>query len=963
MRLSLSKITACLAGIVTLGPLLTQTATAQNVDHGGSDWTLANGEEVVGVHVNIGVLRIPAGNTAHVKAWNGIEFGTLEIQARSIDIAGVLNGSGRGYTGPGGPGGGGGRDQSASAGGSPGTGGAGGVGCIPSSSGADGSNAFSDTSGGDGRDGRLGRGAYGGQAGQTGGLAGSDGHDGKDGGYMATGRNGDTTTDNWVTMGSGGGSGGSGWGGRSSSVNSGGGGGGGGAAGGNGGSSIRLFASESIHISGQILAAGTLGGNGQKGQNGKPYRGASDNGAAGDGGRGGDACTSGQGLGGPGGAGACDTVGPQIGECSGDGGNGGNGGAGAGGGILLRAPAVRVLPGARINNLGGRGSSINGGTVKIFHGCNSSVDANAILTGRFVYNSVLAWESMPSFSPGLPLVDSLCVGSSISLCARIAQPMEVAYQWMVNDIPIPGANGTCLELKNVGLESGGRYSILASNACGTAMATIAYLTINTPPTLTLQPVSQEVSLNDNVSFCVESAGTRPTTYTWLFNGKVVSGATSSCLKLFQVGIEAAGDYSVVVSNACGSITSQSARLTIRSPRDGVIRGHVWLDLNGNGVQDHFIQGDHPDILFVIDQSDSTRKVFAGSPVGNMNGDKLSNTILDAEIAGFTALNKFIVSQGLADTARIGIVRFDVDATVVPFNTSTGTALFTSPKADLNGNGIPDVEDALRSLVAGGGTDFTDAFDTARAWFNTMGTQVGNGNLVFISDGNDSTGKEFINILSDLRAKGVNMRAFGAGDGASLTRLLQIDSGARIFHTSDELIAMFGGVAQGEYSEPSLGGITVFLDLNGNGSLDSNEPTTLSRFDDPSTQGVDETGDYRFEALPRTKYQVRQLLTGNAFQTLPVADAAYSVDLKSTNEAAGLNFGRLENTQLRNVRVSASRVDLDASTLPGRAYRLESSTDMKSWSYVTAFVANRPFSPLVDTSTTAGQRKFYRLVMP
>ena len=53
-------------------------------------------------------------------------------------------------------------------------------------------------------------------------------------------------------------------------------------------------------------------------------------------------------------------------------------------------------------------------------------------------------------------------------------------------------------------------------------------------------------------------------------------------------------------------------------------------------------------VFVMDVSGSTVSPFQGSPVGDTNGDGVTNTILDAEIAAFTTLNQSLIDLGYAN---------------------------------------------------------------------------------------------------------------------------------------------------------------------------------------------------------------------------------------------------------------------------------------------------------------------------
>ncbi len=54
------------------------------------------------------------------------------------------------------------------------------------------------------------------------------------------------------------------------------------------------------------------------------------------------------------------------------------------------------------------------------------------------------------------------------------------------------------------------------------------------------------------------------TYQWFFDGTLFNGATSSTLSLANVQSTDAGDYTVVVTNPAGTVTSNKATLTVSS---------------------------------------------------------------------------------------------------------------------------------------------------------------------------------------------------------------------------------------------------------------------------------------------------------------------------------------------------------------------------------------------------------------
>lgn len=93
----------------------------------------------------------------------------------------------------------------------------------------------------------------------------------------------------------------------------------------------------------------------------------------------------------------------------------------------------------------------------------------------------------------------------------------------------------------------------------------------TAVSITTQPTSQGVAIGGTAMFRVVAAGTAPLSYQWRLNGvnlansTFVSGATSDTLTLSNVQPGQAGNYSVVVSNLRGSVTSGNAALQVNTP--------------------------------------------------------------------------------------------------------------------------------------------------------------------------------------------------------------------------------------------------------------------------------------------------------------------------------------------------------------------------------------------------------------
>jgi len=83
------------------------------------------------------------------------------------------------------------------------------------------------------------------------------------------------------------------------------------------------------------------------------------------------------------------------------------------------------------------------------------------------------------------------------------------------------------------------------------------------PVITSQPVSATVTTGGSVSFSVTATGA--TGYQWTFNGGNIGGATGATHTISSVTAANAGSYRVIVSNAAGSLSSDTATLTVNAP--------------------------------------------------------------------------------------------------------------------------------------------------------------------------------------------------------------------------------------------------------------------------------------------------------------------------------------------------------------------------------------------------------------
>jgi Immunoglobulin domain len=164
----------------------------------------------------------------------------------------------------------------------------------------------------------------------------------------------------------------------------------------------------------------------------------------------------------------------------------------------------------------------------------------------------------------------------------------MSYQWTLNGTNIPGATSATYELLSVGPANAGTYAVIIVNGGGSVTSSPATLTVLSPPTITTQPQSQTITAGQTAAFNVATAGTGPISYHWNFNGTALLGATNSSFTLSNVLPTANGNYSVVVSNSYGAVTSSVVSLVANIPNFSLAAsGGTSLGKNSNGFTFQF----------------------------------------------------------------------------------------------------------------------------------------------------------------------------------------------------------------------------------------------------------------------------------------------------------------------------------------------------------------------------------------
>lgn len=191
-------------------------------------------------------------------------------------------------------------------------------------------------------------------------------------------------------------------------------------------------------------------------------------------------------------------------------------------------------------------------------------------------NAVLTVQTAP-FIVTQPASQFGALGSTVSLSVVATGSAPLSYHWfkagalLTDTANISGSTSNVLTIAALTTNEVDTYYVVVSNFLGNATSATAAISVNSSPAITTQPVGHTIAQNQTVTFNVAATGSDPLTFQWLKNGiklansGTITGVSSNSLTLAGVTTNSSGDYSVLVTNSYGSVTSVVATLTVLVP--------------------------------------------------------------------------------------------------------------------------------------------------------------------------------------------------------------------------------------------------------------------------------------------------------------------------------------------------------------------------------------------------------------
>ena len=272
-----------------------------------------------------------------------------------------------------------------------------------------------------------------------------------------------------------------------------------------------------------------------------------------------------------------------------------------------------------------------------------------------------------------PPNQTVTAGQTATFSVVASGTAPLSYQWRKNAANIAGAtSSTYTTPATTSLDNAAQFTVVVSNSAGNATSSTATLTVNpatVAPSITAQPLSQTVTAGQTASFSVIATGTSPLGYQWSKNGTAISGATSASYTTpATTTTDNGAQFTVVVSNSAGSVTSNTATLTVN-------------------VATYLLNASPATVSFGNVNTNS----ISSLPVTLTNSGNSNVTISSVSIAGsgFTASGVSagtILNAGQAATLTVNFA--PTTAGSVTGNISVASSATNSPNViSLSGNGV------------------------------------------------------------------------------------------------------------------------------------------------------------------------------------------------------------------------------------------------------------------------------------
>jgi hypothetical protein len=323
-----------------------------------------------------------------------------------------------------------------------------------------------------------------------------------------------------------------------------------------------------------------------------------------------------------------------------------------------------------------------------------------------------------------------------------------------------------------------------------------------PPSITTQPIAANAVAGGTAMFSVAASGSG-NAYQWRKDGVAIAGATNATLTLSNVSAANAGAYTVVVTNALGSVTSQPATLALVSASNAGRLVNLSVRTSAGTGDNTLIVG-----VGIGGPNTSGSKAVLMRGVGPaLAGFGVSGALSDSVMTVFSGQTQVAQNDdwaGSFDFSSVGAFGLGAnprDAAI--FNSALASGSYSiqiTGKNNATGIALAEIYDATASSA------FSAA--TPRLVNVSARTQVGTGDNILIA-GFSIGGSTPVRLL--IRAVGPTLAGFGVGGTLTDPRLEIYNGNTRVAENDNWAAAdaaMFSRVGAFELTAGSRDAVIV-----------------------------------------------------------------------------------------------------------------------------------------------------------
>lgn len=259
------------------------------------------------------------------------------------------------------------------------------------------------------------------------------------------------------------------------------------------------------------------------------------------------------------------------------------------------------------------------------------------------------------------------VGGNVVMPARVITSVGGGNPYREVSSAMFTASATDLELSFIKSNPlGGDNTALIDNVA------IIQVAAGTPPSISQQPQSTTVYTGQSASFSAIAQGSLPLVYQWLLDGQPVAGGTAATLTIPTVSLADEGDYTLVITNSSGSVTSAVARLSLLEAIPSL--RNTGIDAGGNAQPGGAVS---PFWTLQVNADSASTDAFVGNE-GFPIGTWLNNSSVSKWIGPRANLGEAIAAGDYLYRTTFDLANRDTNTVIIVGRWSTdngGTAVY------------------------------------------------------------------------------------------------------------------------------------------------------------------------------------------------------------------------------------------------------------------------------------------------